>query len=132
MHRPEIEPGSPAWQASFLRLPLASGAPERPASQQQTSSGQTPRRKAFFTLWARPLEECRTVEDLDQVLDRCTKDWLEKAKEREEVESDDEEGEEEELLLRPVGVPPGEIGVTSLDKCSGSGGIEVPGLLRHC
>lgn len=27
-------------------------------------------------------------------------------------------------LLRPVGVPPGEIGVTSLSKCSESGGIE--------
>ena len=94
----DVQQDPPPTPAQQHPTPPASGAPERPATQQQTSSGQTPRAKAFFTLWARPLEECRTVEDLDQVLDRCTKDWLEKAKGREEVESDDEEGEEEDSV----------------------------------
>ena len=65
-------------QISFERPPARSTTP-RPALHQPITSGQS-RAQTFYHLWARPLEECRTLEDLNIVLPRCTEDWLEKAK----------------------------------------------------
>ena len=48
----DVQQGPPPTPAQQHPTPPASGAPERPVSQQETSSGQTPRANAFLVLWA--------------------------------------------------------------------------------